>query len=120
VTGLVLKWIKETGGIDEISKKNQKNAQLLYKFIQESKIYKCPVTKEYQSRMNIPFRIWTNAKVNEALEREFLLLCKRSNLIGLAGHRSVGGIRASLYNAMSVSGVEALLQVMKEFEGEQK
>jgi phosphoserine aminotransferase len=111
-----LKWIKQSGGIDEISRKNQENAQLLYTFIQESKIYKCPVSKEYQSRMNIPFRIWTNEQVNQGLEREFLSLCKRSNLIGLSGHRSVGGIRASLYNAMPVSGVETLLQVMKEFD----
>lgn len=116
VTGLVAQWIKTLGGLEEISKRNQAKAELVYKAIRESKLYKCPVREEYQSRMNVPFRIWKNEQVNESLEEKFLTLCQDSSLIGLAGHRSVGGIRASLYNAMSYSGVEALIKLMKEFE----
>jgi phosphoserine aminotransferase len=115
VTGKVLKWIKDTG-LEGIYARNKQKAQLLYAFIKESKIYKCPVNRDYQSTMNVPFRIWINEQVNEALESDFLSLCSSSNLVGLSGHRSVGGIRASLYNAMTVSGVEALIKLMKEFE----
>lgn len=116
VSGLVFEWIKGCGGLKEISAKNSEKAQLLYTFIKNSKVYKCPVKEEYQSRMNVPFRIWTNGQVNQDLEKEFLSLCEKSDLIGLSGHRSVGGIRASIYNAMSMTGVEALIRMMKEFE----
>lgn len=116
VCGLVFKWIKSQGGLEEIYKMNQAKSELLYKAIRESKLFKCPVKEEYQSRMNVPFRIWKNGQVNEKLEEEFLSLCQESKLIGLAGHRSVGGIRASLYNAMSYNGIEALIQKMGEFQ----
>jgi phosphoserine aminotransferase len=118
VSGLVFKWILESGGLQEISVKNRIKASKLYEAIQISNFYKCPVTQEYQSRMNIPFRIWQNGQINQDLEEEFLQICEKSGLVGLAGHRSVGGIRASLYNAMSIDGVDALIKIMHEFQAE--
>jgi phosphoserine aminotransferase len=122
VSGLVFKWILESGGLERMSEMNTFKASRLYQTIKNSNgFYNCPVKEEYQSRMNIPFRILTNGQVNQNLEEKFLKNCKESNLVGLSGHRSVGGIRASIYNAMSVDGVDALIKLLNEFrENEQK
>ena len=108
---LVLEWIKEQGGISAIQKINEKKAKILYDYLDSSKMFRGTVVKEDRSLMNIPFVTDSdelNAKfIKEATERGF---------VNLKGHRTVGGMRASIYNAMPVEGVEALVNFMKEFE----
>ena len=112
VTGLVLKWIKSKGGLKEIEKLNRKKAELLYSCIDEfSEYYRCPVMKEDRSIMNVVFRL-----PSEELENKFIYEARIRNLFGLKGHRDVGGIRASIYNAFPYEGVEALVNFMKEFK----
>ena len=116
VSGLVFEWILKAGGLQEMTMKNKQKSDLLYNMIDKSQIYKCTVKNEYRSRMNVTFRIWRNGVPDTALEKEFLILCEKSGHIGLSGHRSIGGIRASIYNAMTLEGVESLVKVMKAFE----
>ena len=111
MVGLVMKWIKGLGGLQAIEKRNITKAELVYKAIDESGGYYRGHAKSDRSRMNITFRL-----PNEALEDQFAKEAKGSDLIGLKGHRSVGGMRASLYNAMPVEGSEALVKFMKEFQ----
>ena len=85
---------------------------MLYDAIDSSGFYSCPVEKESRSRMNVVFRI---TRGNEALEKQFAQEAAAAGLVGLAGHRSVGGMRASLYNAVTVEAVEALVNFMREF-----
>ena len=90
-----------------------KRSSMLYNFIDASEgYYTNSINKEFRSKMNIPFRV----KNDEALEKKFEAEARIAGLIDLAGHRSVGGLRASLYNAMSIEGVEALIQFMTEFK----
>ncbi|MCO6433412.1 3-phosphoserine/phosphohydroxythreonine transaminase, partial [Nitrosomonas nitrosa] len=111
VMGLVLDWLKQRGGLSEMEKTNIVKANLLYDLIDSSDFYRCPVAKPDRSRMNIPFTL-----KDSSLDNEFLKQAKARGLLQLKGHRSVGGMRASIYNAMPYEGVVALVSFMKEFE----
>jgi len=111
LVGLVLKWLKSAGGIEAIEARNIKKASLLYQVIEESQLYRNPVQPEYRSRMNVPF-ILSDA----SLDKTFLAEAEANGLFELKGHRSVGGMRASIYNAMPEQGVKALCDFMVEFE----
>src|SRR5512136_546970 len=111
VVGLVLKWIKRLGGLSAIEKRNLDKSNLVYKAIDESGGFYRGHARSDRSRMNITFRL-----PSEALEEQFASEAKKKDLIGLKGHRSVGGMRASLYNALSIEASEALVQHMKEFQ----
>jgi phosphoserine aminotransferase len=112
IVSLVLEWLIELGGVEAIVKKNQEKASLLYKVIDESDgFYECHVQKECRSVMNVTFRLKT-----EALEEEFCKRAENHGLIGLRGHRSVGGLRASIYNSCSKEAVQALERFMLEFQ----
>ena len=109
--GLVLEWVKEQGGVAAVEAVNIRKAGKLYAAIDQSPFYSNPVDPAYRSRMNVPFRI-----ANTELEKTFLAEARDAGLVNLEGHRSVGGFRASIYNAMPESGVDALLAFMAEFE----
>jgi phosphoserine aminotransferase len=112
IVGLVFQWAKKLGGLTEVQKINRRKADLIYTTIDESGgFYRGHAVPEARSVMNIPFRL-----PSEELEDTFAKEAKKNDLIGLKGHRSVGGMRASIYNAMSVEGAEALVQFMKEFQ----
>ena len=109
---LVLEWIKnEIGGLDKMYELNVKKAQLLYDFLDNSKLFKGTVVKEDRSLMNVPF-----VTGDADLDAEFIKACTEAGIVNIKGHRSVGGMRASIYNAMPIEGVEKLIEVMKEFE----
>ena len=108
---LVLEWIKEQGGVAAIQKINEKKAKILYDFLDSSKMFRGTVVKEDRSLMNIPF-----VTDSEELNAKFIKEATARGFVNLKGHRSVGGMRASIYNAMPVEGVEALVEFMKEFE----
>ncbi|HZP11759.1 MAG TPA: aminotransferase class V-fold PLP-dependent enzyme, partial [Nevskiaceae bacterium] len=110
VCGLVFKWIKANGGLAKIGERNERKAGLLYDYIDGQSFYKNPVKPESRSIMNVPFTL-----PNAELDADFLKGAKAASLLGLKGHRSVGGMRASIYNAMSEEGVTALVDYMKEF-----
>ncbi|MAH80573.1 MAG: 3-phosphoserine/phosphohydroxythreonine aminotransferase [Rickettsiales bacterium] len=109
---LVTSWIIEKGGLSEMEKHNQKKADLLYDYIGKSDFYYSPVNKEDRSLMNVVFKI----KAGEELEKKFVDEATKADLDGLKGHRSIGGLRASIYNAMTLKGVETLVQFMDEFK----
>jgi phosphoserine aminotransferase len=111
IAGLVFKWLKQQGGLVEIEKRNVAKAKLLYDFLDGSKFFISPVAVQDRSRMNIPFKL-----KDEALDGEFLKGAEARGMVQLKGHRSVGGMRASIYNAMPESGVRALVDYMREFE----
>ena len=112
MVGLVFQWAKKMGGLAGIEKTNRQKAQLVYNAIDESGgFYRGHALPEARSLMNIPFRL-----PSEELEETFAKEAKKNDLIGLKGHRSVGGMRASIYNAMTVQGAEALVHFMKEFQ----
>ncbi len=111
IAGLVFEWIKEKGGITAIEKNNKEKAKMLYDYLDSSKLFKSPVRKEYRSLMNVPF-----ITGNEALDEKFTKQASERGLKTLKGHRSVGGMRASIYNAMPIVGVKALVLFMEEFE----
>ncbi len=109
---LVLEWVKnEIGGLDKMYELNQKKADLLYNFLDNSKLFKGTVVKEDRSLMNVPF-----VTGDSELDAEFIKACTDAGIVNIKGHRSVGGMRASIYNAMPIEGVEKLIEVMKEFE----
>jgi len=113
VIGLVLEWIQDLGGIAAITKRNDAKAKLLYDTIEESGgFYSCPVAKPDRSKMNVIFRI---SGGDESKEKEFGKQAATAGLVGTPGHRSVGGMRVSLYNAVEQSSVEALVRFMREF-----
>lgn len=115
VMGRVFEWIKRQGGISAMYTKSLTKSKLILDVIEKSdNFYVCPVDKEFRSRMNIPFRIGS-ATGDEALEKKFLVGAEKLKMVQLKGHRSVGGIRASLYNAVSVDDAERLAKYMKEF-----
>jgi phosphoserine aminotransferase len=109
--GLVLQWLKGEGGVAAIEQRNIQKVGKLYQAIDQSGLYRNPVDLNCRSRMNIPFVL-----ADAALDKEFLSLAEKNGLSTLAGHRSVGGMRASIYNAMPEAGVDALIAFMAEFE----
>lgn len=111
IAGEVFKYLLEIGGIKAISEINRRKADKLYKCIDESKIFKAPVRKEDRSLMNVTF-----VTGDPDLDKEFIEGAKNENMINLSGHRSVSGMRASIYNAMPEDGVDALIDYMKRFE----
>ncbi|MFM1925993.1 MAG: Phosphoserine aminotransferase [Pseudomonadota bacterium] len=111
IAGLVFQWLKQNGGIAAMEARNIAKAQLLYDFLDSSSLYVNKVAKDCRSRMNIPFYLRDESR-NEA----FLAGAKAANLLQLKGHKSVGGMRASLYNAMPLEGVQALVAYLRDFE----
>ncbi len=111
IAGLVFKWIKEKGGLKVVQRINQEKAQILYDYLDQSKLFSSPVKKESRSMMNIPF-----VTGSEELDKKFIEEASSLGLKTLKGHRTVGGMRASIYNAMPVEGVKALVRCMEEFE----
>jgi phosphoserine aminotransferase len=110
VAGLVFQWLKKLGGLQKMEGHNRAKAKVLYDFIERSDFYRSPVAPADRSLMNVPFRL-----ADEALDEEFLKQAKRRGLAQLKGHRLVGGMRASIYNAMPIQGVQALVEFMREF-----
>ena len=115
IAGLVFEWILEMGGIEAVQALNAKKAALLYSYIDESKYYRNPVIPENRSRMNVTF-----LGPEGFDDKDFLAEAKKKSLVQLAGHRSVGGFRASIYDAMPIAGVEALIAFMKEYAAAHK
>ena len=114
LAGLVFKWLKEQGGLAAVEKTNIAKAELLYNFIDNSVFYSNNVDASVRSRMNVPFNL-----ADESQNEAFLSEAKAAGLLTLKGHRIVGGMRASIYNAMPIEGVQALVSFMKEFEAKQ-
>jgi phosphoserine aminotransferase len=113
IVGLVQEWIDAEGGVEGIGKRNDAKAKLLYDAIDASAYYNCPVEKDSRSKMNVVFRV---AGGNEEIEKKFAKEGEAAGLIGIKGHRSVGGMRASIYNAVPLEAVQALVSFMREFE----
>jgi len=111
VAGLVFKWLKGLGGLAEMEKRNIAKAKLLYDVLDQSRFFRNPVEKSDRSRMNVPFTL-ADAKLDDA----FLKGAQERGMVQLKGHRSVGGMRASIYNAMPIEGVQTLVTYMREFE----
>ena len=111
LVGLVLKWLKAQGGVEAIEQYNIAKAAKLYQAIDQSALYSNPVAKPFRSRMNIPFIL-----ADDSLDNPFLAAAEANGLFELKGHRSVGGMRASIYNAMPEAGVLSLIDFMAEFE----
>lgn len=113
MAGLVLKWIKSLGGLSEMKKRNERKAKLLYDFLDSSKLFRGTARAEDRSLMNVPF-----VTDSEELNAKFIKEAKAAGFVNLKGHRSVGGMRASIYNAMPEEGVASLVSFMKKFEEE--
>ncbi|MCK9237562.1 MAG: 3-phosphoserine/phosphohydroxythreonine transaminase [Thiopseudomonas sp.] len=113
LSGLVFKWLKEQGGVEGMAKLNFEKQRLLYEYIDKSDFYTNPISKNARSWMNIPFRL-----ADARLEQAFLAGAQERALLNLQGHRSVGGMRASIYNAVPMAAVEALIDYMQAFEKE--
>lgn len=113
ICGKVFKWLKKNGGLEAMNERNEKKAKLLYDYLDQSKLFKGTVRKEDRSLMNVPF-----VTGNKDLDAKFVAEAKEAGLENLKGHRTVGGMRASIYNAMPYAGVEALVKFMGEFEKE--
>ena len=111
ICGKVFKWLKKMGGLEAMKAHNEKKAKILYDFLDESKLFRGTVRKEDRSLMNVPF-----VTGNEELDAKFVKEAKEAGFENLKGHRTVGGMRASIYNAMPIEGVEKLVAFMKEFE----
>jgi phosphoserine aminotransferase len=111
IAGLVFEWLIEQGGVPWAQAQAEKKAGLLYSTIEQSALYNCPVRRQDRSRMNVPFTL-----ADESLNGKFLSLAAERGLVQLKGHKSVGGMRASIYNAMPLEGVKVLVEFMREFE----
>ena len=111
IAGLVFQWIKAQGGLTAIEAQNRKKAALLYDYLDSTSFYSSPVARPDRSLMNVPFKLR-----DPALDGAFLKGAEARQMLQLKGHRSVGGMRASIYNAMPIQGVQALVAYMKEFE----
>jgi len=111
IAGLVFQWLKRLGGLARMEEMNVAKAKLLYDYLDQTEFYYSPVARADRSRMNVPFRLR-----NDKLDAEFLKQAESAGLTQLKGHRAVGGMRASIYNAMPLSGVQALLDFMHQFE----
>jgi len=112
VVNETLKWINSLGGLEKMKEINEKKAKILYDEIERNSLFKSPINKEDRSLMNVPF-IFTNDDIDDKV---FLDFCLSRGLTTLKGHRSVGGFRASIYNAMPESGITSLINAMQEFE----
>jgi phosphoserine aminotransferase len=115
ICGLVFKWLKKNGGLTAMQKRNEEKAKILYDYLDQSELFRGTVRKEDRSLMNVPF-----VTDNQELDAKFVAEAKAAGFENLKGHRSVGGMRASIYNAMPKEGVEALVAFMKKFEEENK
>ncbi len=113
IAGLVFQWLKTIGGLEEMQRRNIAKSSLLYKAIDESKIFTAPVREKDRSIMNVPF-VATDDEIN----KKFIAACTENGMINIKGHRSVGGMRASIYNAMPIEGVEKLAEFIKQFDAE--
>ena len=113
ICGKVFKWLKTQGGLAAMKEYNEKKAKILYDFLDESKLFKGTVEKKDRSLMNVPF-----VTGDEALDAKFVKEAEKAGFVNLKGHRTVGGMRASIYNAMPMEGVEKLVAFMKQFEAE--
>ena len=113
ICGKVFKWLKKMGGLEAMKERNEKKAKILYDYLDESKLFKGTVRKEDRSLMNVPF-----ITGNEELDAKFVKEAKEAGFENLKGHRTVCGMRASIYNAMPIEGVEKLVEFMKKFEAE--
>lgn len=113
ICGKVFKWLKKMGGLEAMKERNEKKAKILYDYLDGSKLFKGTVRKEDRSLMNVPF-----ITGNEELDAKFVKEAKEAGFENLKGHRTVGGMRASIYNAMPIEGVEKLVEFMKKFEAE--
>ena len=113
ICGKVFKWIKKMGGLTAMKERNEAKAKVLYDFLDESKLFKGTVRKEDRSLMNVPF-----VTGNEELDAKFVKEATAAGFVNLKGHRTVGGMRASIYNAMPIEGVQKLVEFMKKFEEE--
>jgi phosphoserine aminotransferase len=111
VAGLVFQWLKREGGLEAMARRNRDKAAMLYAAIDASAFYSNPVARGCRSWMNVPFRL-----ARAELEPVFLAEAEAAGLANLAGHRAVGGLRASIYNAMPAEGVRALVDFMRDFE----
>jgi phosphoserine aminotransferase len=111
IAGLVFEWVLAQGGLAEMERRNVEKAALLYDYLERTSFYTNPVRKADRSRMNVPFRLRA-----ESLDEEFLKGAEANGMVQLKGHRSVGGMRASIYNAMPIEGVRALVAYMQDFE----
>ena len=112
---LMLDWVKEMGGVAELQKINEKKAAMLYDYLDNSKLFKGRVAKKDRSMMNVTFVIG-----DTDMEKRFVAEAKETGLVNLGGHRSMGGMRASIYNAMPIEGVKALIEFMEKFEAANK
>jgi phosphoserine aminotransferase len=110
VAMLTLRWLKQHGGIAVMEKANEQKAKLFYDTLDSLPLFHGPVAKEDRSTMNAVFVL-----KQPELEKEFLALCKENNMVGVKGHRSVGGFRVSMYNALSIDSVKAITELMKDF-----
>ena len=115
IAGLVFRWLKDQGGLAAVAERNRAKAALLYEFLDGSGFYSNPVARADRSLMNVPFRLR-----DESLDGAFLKGAEARGMLQLKGHRSVGGMRASIYNAMPIEGVQALVAYMKSFEAEHR
>jgi phosphoserine aminotransferase len=113
ICGKVFKWLKKQGGLEAIKANNEKKAKILYDYLDSSKLFRGTVRKEDRSLMNVPFVIG-----DKEMEARFVKEAEANGLVSLKGHRTVGGMRASIYNAMPMEGVKKLVAFMKEFEKE--
>ena len=113
VCGKVFKWLKKRGGLSATKEYNEKKASILYDFLDQSKLFKGTVVKQDRSLMNVPF-----ITGSEELDAKFVKGSRECGLENLKGHRTVGGMRASIYNAMTIEGVQKLVDFMKKFEKE--
>lgn len=113
ICGKVFKWIKKMGGLEAMKVHNEKKAKILYDFLDQSKLFKGTVVPQDRSLMNVPF-----VTGNEELDAKFVKEATAAGFVNLKGHRTVGGMRASIYNAMPIEGVEKLVEFMKKFEAE--
>lgn len=111
IAGLVFKWLRKQGGLDAIERVNQEKSSRLYQFFDRSDFYQLPVHPDFRSRMNVPFFL-----PDPKLDSVFLTGAHERGLVQLKGHKSVGGMRASIYNAMPLEGVMALIDYLESFE----
>ncbi len=115
ICGKVFKWVKNLGGLEAMKKINQEKASILYDYLDSSKLFRGTVVKKDRSLMNVPF-----VTGSDELDAKFIKEAKAAGFENLKGHRTVGGMRASIYNAMPVAGIKALVEFMKKFEAENK
>jgi len=115
ICGKVFKWLKKQGGLEAMKAKNEKKAKILYDYLDQSEMFKGTVVKEDRSLMNVPF-----VTGDKDLDAKFVKEAAEAGFVNIKGHRTVGGMRASIYNAMPIEGVEKLVEFMKKFEAENK